>query len=85
MKAYGGRYINRFHFLPRHQLEVSGQLNAPVALPPGERVRVTLRIGRRWVGPGTGLDYVKRRKILSHRDSNSVSSAVQPVASRYTE
>jgi hypothetical protein len=37
------------------------------------------------VGPRTGLDDVERRKIFPYRDSNFDSSAVQHVASRYTD
>jgi hypothetical protein len=37
------------------------------------------------VGPGTGLDKVKRRKSCRYWGSNSDLSAVQPVACRYTE
>jgi hypothetical protein len=34
--------------------------------------------------PRTGLDDVKKRKFLPHRDSNCDPLVVQPVASRYT-
>jgi hypothetical protein len=37
------------------------------------------------VDPRTGLDDVEKRKFLTYRDSNSDPSAVQPVASRYTD
>jgi hypothetical protein len=37
------------------------------------------------VGLKTDLDDVEKRKILPYRDSNSDPSAVQPVASRYTD
>jgi hypothetical protein len=37
------------------------------------------------MGPGTGLDDVKKRKILPLPGFNSVPSALQPVASRYTD
>jgi hypothetical protein len=51
---------------------------------PGERGSVT-HWTRGWVGPRTGLDNVQRRKILPYRDLNSDLSAVQPVASCYTD
>jgi hypothetical protein len=44
-------------------MEVSGQLHAPAALPPGERAPGTHSIGG-WVGPTTGLDDVEKRKFL---------------------
>jgi hypothetical protein len=37
------------------------------------------------MGPRTGMDDAKKRKILPYRDSNSYSSAVQPVASHCTD
>jgi hypothetical protein len=43
---------------------VSGQLHAPVALPPGERGPITLWIGG-WMGPRAGLDDVEKRIILT--------------------
>jgi hypothetical protein len=58
-------------------MEVSGQLHAPAALPPG--------IGG-WVGPRAGLDAVLKRKIPSPcRKSNPNHPIVQPIASRYTD
>jgi hypothetical protein len=38
-----------------------------------------------WVGPKPCLDDVERRKILPHWGSNSDSSAVQPIATLYTD
>jgi hypothetical protein len=38
-----------------------------------------------WLGPRAGLDDVEKRKFLAIRDSNSDTSVVQPVASRYTD
>jgi hypothetical protein len=43
-------------------MEVSGQLHAPVALPPRERAPGTHWIGG-WVGPRAVLDAVVQRKI----------------------
>jgi hypothetical protein len=37
------------------------------------------------VDPRAGLNDVEMRKFLPHRNSNSDLSAVQPVASRYTD
>jgi hypothetical protein len=65
-------------------MEVSGQIHAPAALPPGERTPDTHWIGG-WVDPRAGLDDVKKRNSWPYRDSNSDPSVVQPIASRYTE
>jgi hypothetical protein len=44
MSAYGGVDVWIHFYLPRHWLEVTGQLHAPAALPPGEKARGTLWI-----------------------------------------
>jgi hypothetical protein len=63
-------------------MEVSGQLHAPAALPPGERVSGTHWIGG-WVGPRAVLDAVVKRKIpISRRESNPRTPIVQAVAQR---
>jgi hypothetical protein len=63
-------------------MEVSCQLHAPAALPPGGRAPGTRRIGG-GVGPWVGLDAVVKRKIPSLcRDSNP--PIIQTVAQRYT-
>jgi hypothetical protein len=36
MKAYGGVEAYFHHSWPRYQMEVSGQLHTPAALPPGK-------------------------------------------------
>jgi hypothetical protein len=46
---------------PQHSLEVSGQLHAPAALPPGNE---THSIGG-WVGPTVSLANMKMRKFLT--------------------
>jgi hypothetical protein len=48
---------------PRHNLEANSQLHTPATLPPGEKALTTHCIGG-WAGPRTGLDNVKKRKIL---------------------
>jgi hypothetical protein len=67
-------------------MEVSGQLHAPAALPPGERVSGTHSIGAS-VGPRAVLDTaVVKRKIPSpHGESNPRTPIVQPGAQRYTD
>jgi hypothetical protein len=42
---------------------VSGQIQAPAALPPGERALGTHWIGD-WLEPRAGLDDVEKRKFL---------------------
>jgi hypothetical protein len=61
-------------------MEASGQLHAPVALPPG-----THWIGD-WVDPRAVLDAVVKRKIpRPRRELNPRTPIVQPVAQRYTD
>jgi hypothetical protein len=45
-------------------MEVSGQLHAPAALPPGEGTPGTHWIGG-WVDPKAGPDDVEKRKSLT--------------------
>jgi hypothetical protein len=61
-------------------MEVSGQLHAPAALPPG-----THWIGG-WVGHRAVLETVVKRKFPSNRrGSNPRTPIVQPMAQRYTD
>jgi hypothetical protein len=65
-------------------MEVSGQLHAPAALPPGKAAG-THWIGG-WVGPRGVLDAVMKRKIPRPRqESNPRTPIVLPVAQRYTD
>jgi hypothetical protein len=66
---------------PQHYLEFSGQLHPSPSRPftPGAYCI------RGWVDPRTRLDDVEGEKSCPYRDSNSDPSAVQPVASRYTD
>jgi hypothetical protein len=60
-------------------MEVSGQLHAPAALPPG-KASETHWIGG-CVGPRAVLDAVVKRKIPSpRRESNPGTPIVQPIA-----
>jgi hypothetical protein len=66
-------------------MEVSGQLYAPAALPPGKDPPGTHWKGG-WVGPRAVLDAVVKRKIPSpHRESNPRTLIVQSVAQHYTD
>jgi hypothetical protein len=66
-------------------MEVSGQIHAPAALPPGKEPLVPIGIGG-WVGLRTVLGTVVKRKIPSPRqESNPRTPIVQPVALRYTD
>jgi hypothetical protein len=66
-------------------MEVSGQLHAPAALPPGKEALAPISIGG-WVGPRAVLEAVVKRKIPSpRRESNPRTPIVQPVAQRYTD
>jgi hypothetical protein len=55
MKVWGSGCIG-FFYLPQHQLDVSGQLHAPVALHQ--------RIGG-WVGPRACLNNMEIRKFFT--------------------
>jgi hypothetical protein len=58
-------------------MEMSGQLHALAALPPGKYPPSTRWIGG-WVGSRAGLDAVVKRKSPSpHQESNPI---IQPVA-----
>jgi hypothetical protein len=59
--------------LPRHYLELSGQLRAPAALTPWKEWAPD-PVWTKWRG----------ENFLSYWDSNCDPSVVQPVASRYT-
>jgi hypothetical protein len=59
-------------------MDVSGQLHAPTALPPGKQSLFTLRIGG-WVGPSAVLDAVVKRKIRI-QESNPKTPIVPLVA-----
>jgi hypothetical protein len=66
-------------------MEVSDQLHAPAALPPGKEHPGTHRI-EGWVGPRAVLDAVVKRKINSPRQkSNPRTPIIQPGAQRYTD
>jgi hypothetical protein len=59
-------------------MEVSGQLHASAALPPGERAPDTHWI-EGWLGPRAVLDAVVKRTILSpRRESNPRIPIIQP-------
>jgi hypothetical protein len=59
-------------------------VSRPGRFIPGERARGTHWIGG-WVGPRTGLDDVERTQILALPGLEFDPSAVQPVASLYTD
>jgi hypothetical protein len=63
-------------------MEVSGQFNAPAALPAWEKAASTHWKGGR-VGPRAGLDAVEMRTISCPR--REPNPAIQPVAHRSTD
>jgi hypothetical protein len=76
---YGSIYSSSHRYL-----EVSGHLYAPVALLPGQETPVPIGYEAEWTSEPV---WKSRRggKSCLHRDSNSDPSAIQPVASRYTD
>jgi hypothetical protein len=84
MKMYGRVDVYIHAFLISALVIGECWASRPGHFTAGERVPVTLWIGG-WVGLSTGLNDVERRKILPYWNSNSDHSAVQPVASRYTD
>jgi hypothetical protein len=71
MKECEGMEV-QFHLpWPQHKIELHGQLHAPAALPPEERVPGTYCLGG-WVDPRVGLNAVEKRKIFHCRESNPI-------------
>jgi hypothetical protein len=69
--------------LPRHYLQVSGQLHAPAASPPEKEPPVPIVWEAGWAPEPVWTTW-RRENSQPYRDSNSDLSPVQPVASRYT-
>jgi hypothetical protein len=65
-------------------LTLSGQLHAPSALPRGKEPPVLIGQEAGW-DPERAWTTWRVEKCYPYRDSNSDPSAVQPVASRYTD
>jgi hypothetical protein len=67
---------------PRQQLEVSGQLHVPAALPPGKEPLVTVG----WVGPRAGLDDMEVNIFYTTRTRTPAprSSDVLKLSARYS-
>jgi hypothetical protein len=82
METYGGLDVYIHVFLTSALVGGECSASRPGRFTPVEKSHRTHWIGG-WAGPGTGMDDVEIRKILPYRDSNH--SAVQPVASRYTD
>jgi hypothetical protein len=52
------------HSSPQCEVEVSGQLHAPGALPPGKKPLVHIKYD--WVGSTAGLDALEKRKMCPY-------------------
>jgi hypothetical protein len=84
MKTYGGVEVLIALFLTSALVRAEWSASRPSRFTPAERAPgIHWRAG--WVSPSTDLDDVERRKSCLYRYSNSDPSAVQPVASRYTD
>jgi hypothetical protein len=80
-----GEWMYRSTFSwPRHYQEVSGQLHAPAALPPGKEPPLSIGQKAGWAPEPVWTTW-RRENSWPYRDSNSDHSEVQPVASRYTD
>lgn len=57
------------------KIELTGQIQAPAALPPAKELEVLRRM-RRWVGPGAGLHVLgnTNRKLLPEIEPSTVKS-----------
>jgi hypothetical protein len=84
MNTYGGVDIYIHVFLTSPLLGSEWSASRPGRFAPRGEVS-SIHWIEGWVGPRTDLDGVERRKSYPYRDSNSDPSAVQPVASRYTD
>jgi hypothetical protein len=84
MKAYGGVDVYIHIFLTSTLAGGEWSASRPGRFTPGESSTDANWIGG-WVNPRAGLHYVEKKNSWSYRDSNSDSSVVQLVASRYTD
>jgi hypothetical protein len=84
MKAYGGVDAWTHIFLTSPLAGGEWSASRPCRFTPGERASGTHWIGG-WVDPRDSLNGVKKKNSWLHQESNSDPSAVQPVASRYTD
>jgi hypothetical protein len=74
--------VQLHHSWPRHYMEVSSQLHASDAFPPGKEPPCTHWIDIR-VGSRAGLDTVEKGEFLA--SAGNGTPAVQAVARRYID
>jgi hypothetical protein len=84
VKTYGGVDVNIHVFMPSALGRGEWSVSRRGRFTPRERTPGTHWIGG-WVCPRAGLNAVKRRIFCPCWESNPNSSAVQPVAHRYTD
>jgi hypothetical protein len=81
MKTYGEWMYRATFSWPRHYLDLSGQLHAPTALPPGKAPPLRYPLDRRLGGPQSRSGRCGEEKILDPTGTRILnSSVVQPVA-----
>jgi hypothetical protein len=84
MEAYEGVDVQIYSFLTSALLGGEWSASRPCRCTPVEKAPSTHWIGG-LVDSRAGLNNVQKRKFLILLDSNSNPSAVQPIASRYTD
>jgi hypothetical protein len=84
MKVYGGVDVYTYVFLTSALVGGEWSASRPGRFTPGERAPSTHWIGG-WVDLRTGLNDVEKENSFPHQDSNSDPSAIQPVASHYSD
>jgi hypothetical protein len=65
-------------------MEVSDQLHVPAVLPPVKQIQIHFEKEAGWATEPVCMTW-RRENSYPYRDSNSGSSVIRPIASRYTD